>query len=241
MANVSGTTITSIVEAIADAVPQGFEIPQIAKSNWREELIVAYCVGKGKFSEGTDFTPQKQYINLQMDMYDLNGKWLGYQLGVHESTSTKQDLLNVPPMPTSMDSPPVQELPVKEWTKGVWTFADGSEIFAVGSAQSHLIPYKDGSFLFMVTTGQIITKGSGRYEGAYGTKQATGTAYVPPGLIQSGKFPSPGLDFDAKTIEVFRIVKAQDINPHPPRVPAGSSSTQSSSNVESKKSRRRRP
>ena len=236
MDNVSGTTITDLVEAIVGAVPQGFEIPQIAKSNWREELIVVYCVGKGKFSEGTDFTPQRKYINLQMDMYDLNGKWLGYQLGVHESTSTNQDLLYVPPMPTPMDGPPVPELPVKEWTKGVWTFADGSEIFAVGSAQSHLVPYTDGSFLFMVTTGQIITKGSGRYEGAHGTKQATGTTFVPPGLIQSGTFPSPGMEFDAKTIEVFRIVKAQDINPNPPGPPASSGGTQPSS--KSKESRR---
>jgi hypothetical protein len=222
MGNVSGTTISGLVEAIAGAVPQGIKIPQIARSNWREELIVVYCVGKGTFSDGPDFTPQRQIINLQMDMYDFNGNWLGYQLGVHESMSSTQDLLYVPPMPTSMDGPPVQELPIKEWTKGVWTFADGSEIFVVGSAQSHLIPYTDGSFLFMVTTGQIITKGSGRYEGAHGSKQATGTAYVPPGLIQSGKFPSPGFQFDAKTIEVFRIVKAQDIGPNPPGVPAPS-------------------
>lgn len=221
MGNVSGKTIGGMVEVISDFFPPGVRVPQTARSNWREELIVTYCVGRGKFSEGPDFTPQRQIINLQMDMYDFNGNWLGYQLGVHESMSSTQELLYVPPPPTSMDAPPVQELPIKEWTKGVWTFADGSEIFVVGSAQSHLIPYKDGSFLFMVTTGQIITKGSGRYEGAHGSKQATGTAFVPAGLIQSGKFPAPGFEFVARTIEVFRIVKAQDINPNPPGAPSG--------------------
>ena len=50
MGSVSGKTIAGLVEAVADVLPQGIEIPQTARSNWREELIVVYCVGKGKFS-----------------------------------------------------------------------------------------------------------------------------------------------------------------------------------------------
>jgi hypothetical protein len=197
------------------------EIPRDAHSDWREEVYVAYYVGKGKFSSPPEFVwdpPNNHfdfYINLLMDGYDiLTGKWVGHQQGVHHSVATVQDFLTVPPPPEGgFDDPfsPVPQPPVKEYTKGVWTFADGSEIYAVGPAQSHLIPFKDGSFLFMVTTGQTITKGTGRYKDCEGTKQATGTAFVPPGLIQSGKFPSPGLEFEARTIETFRIIKKHDL------------------------------
>ena len=218
----SNRTISEVLSSIAAGIGPGagraLQIPRVAHSNWREEVHVVYCVGKGKFSENPDFR-ERQLINLQMDMFDLNGKWVGYQLGVHESTSTPEELLRVPPPPPgSMDVPSeVPGPPIKEWTKGVWTFADGSEVYAVGQAQSHLVPFRDGSFLFMVTPGQVITNGTGRYEGAHGTKQATGTTLIPPGRIQSGQFPAPGKTFDAKTIEVFRIVKRQDIKGEGPQ------------------------
>jgi len=217
-------TVSDIIRSIGEGIGTARELPRKAHANWREEVIVTYCVGEGKFSSGDQFAPPLAFINLQMDMYDLHGKWLGYQLGVHESQSTDADLLAVWPPSAPWTAPPVPHPEVKEWTKGIWTFADGSEIHAVGPAQSHLIPFKDGSFLFMVTTGQTITNGTGRYAGCHGTKQATGTAFVPAGLIQSGKFPAPGLTFTARTLEVFRILKKKDLgqetlNPKPSNGP----------------------
>ena len=206
-------TLIGALERIASGLGDGSvnisvpELPRTAFSSWREEVIIVYCVGKGTFSADTKF------INLQMDMFDLNGHWVGYQLGVHESQSTPQQLLAVPPFADPWTQPPVPHPSTQEWTKGLWTFADGSEVYATGPAQSHLVPFQDGSFLFMVTTGQTITNGSGRYEGCHGTKQATGSAFVPAGLIQSGKFPAPNMQFDAKTIEVFRIAKRKDLGP----------------------------
>ncbi len=208
----SERTLTEVLDSIAASIGRGIELPREAHSSWREEVIIVYCVGKGKFSDDL------KYINLQMDMFDLNGKWVGYQLGVHLSYSTPQDLLSTPPPPQGpSDQPdsPVPHRPPKEWTKGLWTFADGSAVYAVGPVQSHLVPFNDGSFLFMVTTGQIITSGTGRYQGCAGSKQATGTAFVPAGLIQQRRFPAPGMEFEAKTIETFRIVKAQDIGSPP--------------------------
>lgn len=222
-------TITSLLENIATKVDYTFSPWNLRlkdQSNWREELIVVYCVGQGKFSSPPNLTPDTAYINLLMDMYDLNGNWLGTQEGVHLSHSTQEDLLAVPP-PTEgpFDQPdsPVPQPPAKEWTKGKWTFADGSSILAVGPARSRLVPFKDGSYLFMVTTGQTITSGTGRYEGCGGTKQATGTTLVPAGLIQSGEFPSAGMTFEAKTVEVFRIVRKRDVGSlsGPPAAPPG--------------------
>jgi hypothetical protein len=205
-------SLIEALELIAEGLgPQHNVPPRDAHSTWREEVIIAYCVGTGKFSQDMEF------INLQMDMFDLDGKWIGYQLGVHDSQSTLQELRTRPDPPQGpMDQPvgPVPHIPVMEWTKGVWTFADGSQVFAAGVAHSQLVSFTDGSFLFMVTTGQTITNGTGRYEGVHGTKQATGAALVPKEIV--GHFPAPGLEFPAKTIEVFRLVKAEDIVEQPP-------------------------
>lgn len=201
-------SLACLMESIANHLPPASELPRDAHSDWREEIIIAYCSGKGKFSQ------DKQFINLQLDMYDLHGKWIGFQQGVHQSESTAADLFYVPPMPEGpMNKPqgPVPHLPIKEWTKGVWTFADGSQIFAAGVAMSHFVPFTDGSFLFMVTTDQTITGGSGRYKGVYGTKQATGTAFVPGAVM--AHFPEPGMEFHARTIETFRLVKHHDLKP----------------------------
>jgi|GEM_PF-1285686 hypothetical protein len=215
--------LSEIAAAIGPGAGQATRIPRVAHSNWREEVYVVYYIGKGKFSSPPNFQfgPDKFefYINLQMDGYDLNGNWFGYQLGVHHSLSTPQDFASVPPPPTgAFNDPasPVPHPPVKEYTKGVWTFRDGSEIFAVGPAKSHLVPFKNGWFLFMVTTGQTITNGTGRFEGCAGIKEATGTTLIPPGLFQSEQFLKGGLEFEAKTIETFRIVKKRDIKPFPP-------------------------
>ncbi|HEU4386683.1 MAG TPA: hypothetical protein VFV34_02720 [Blastocatellia bacterium] len=224
-----GAIIDMIAANIGPGVGRWREIPRIAHSYWREDVDVVYYVGRGKFSEGENFIwdPRNNrfefYINLQMDGFDLlTGKWFGYQLGVHYSLSTVQDFLTTPPSPAGSYEDPASPVPqpaVKEFTKGVWTFADGSSVSAVGPAQSHLVPLRDGRFVFMVTTGQTITGGTGRYEGCAGTKQATGSAIVPAGAIQSGAFPKPGLEFDACTIETFRIVKKQDIGPFPSQPP----------------------
>jgi len=169
-----------------------------AKSGMREEVIVVYFVGRGKFSD------DMRLINLNMTMFDLDGNAIGQQHGVHESTSSLGDLFFIPPTPSGpFDQPPVPVAPVLEWTKGIWTFADGSSVYAVGPARSHIVPFNDGSLLFTVTTGQTITSGTGRFANAFGIKQATGSAFIPREAV--GSFPHPGLEFDAHTIEAFRI------------------------------------
>jgi hypothetical protein len=200
LAGVMGPSIAGLVGQSPASADTGAGPSQGGRAGPQEELLVCYFAGRGKFSE--DMT----LINLNMTMYDLDGHAIGTQHGVHESTSTPEDLFGVPPMPAPpFDAPPVPHEPVKEWTKGIWTFADGSGVYAVGPARSRIVPLKDGSCMFMVTTGQTITSGIGRYANAYGVKQATGSAYIPPGVLQSGFFPQPGMEFDARTIEVFRI------------------------------------
>ncbi len=183
--------------ASASAVQEGPE--HGGRVGPHEEVLVCYFAGQGTFSDDLRF------ITLNMTMYNLDGKPIGTQHGVHESQNP--DLFTIPPTPPPpFDAPPVPHEPTLEWTKGIWTFADGSGVYAAGPARSHIVPFRDGSVMFTVTTGQTITGGLGRYANAYGVKQATGSAFVPAWLIQQGLFPSPGLQFEARTIEVFRLV-----------------------------------
>jgi len=218
----------SLIEAINDIaanLPPGSATvnmpPRDAVGLWMEEALLVYCVGEGTFSDDT--TPTRATINLMMDIYDFTGRWIGYQQGVHLSFATAQDLFTTPPPPPPpFDAPsPVPTQDVKEWTKGLWSFADGSAVYAVGPAQSHLVPLKDGSFMFMVTTGQVLAGGIGRYKDCVGIKSATGSVHVPAGLLQSGKFPSPGLKFQARTVENFRIGLKEYVRPLPPGFPGG--------------------
>ena len=194
----------SIIEQSIGRIPIDF--PHVARSAGMEEVFVVYSLGRGKFSD----TGPPYYINLEVDLYDFSGRWIGYESGVNLSLDPPQASLKVPdPPPLPIDEPPVTAHPAaSSWTKGLFTFNDGA-LIVEGPALTHLSPLKDGSLLFSVTTSHIITAGTGLYEGARGTKQATGTALVPRELIESGKFPSPGLEFPVTTIETFRLIRKQ--------------------------------
>jgi hypothetical protein len=177
--------------------------PDIGRVAADEELLVCTFTGDGRFGASVE---NLRYITLNMTMYDLEGKAIGAQHGVHDSLSDLPYMLSTPPTPAPMfDEPPVPVVAAQEWTKGIWSFTDGSAVYAVGPARTHIIPFWDGSLLFTVTTGQTITGGIGRYKNAYGVKQATGSAFIPASIVQSGQFPVPNFQFVAHTIEVFRI------------------------------------
>jgi len=199
-------TISGALGTIAQsisAIPA--EFPEVARSAGMEEVFIVYSTGRGKFSD----TGPPYYINLEVDLYDFSGRWVGYESGVNLSLAPPQASFKVPdPPPLPIDQPPVPSFPADSWTKGLFTFNDGA-LIVEGPALTHLVALKDGSFLFSVTTSHMITAGTGSYEGARGTKQATGTAVVPKELIQSGKFPSPGLEFPVTTIETFRLIRKQ--------------------------------
>src|SRR5260370_9919995 len=82
-------------------------------------------------------------------------------------------------------------------TQAHWVFGDRSSIIVAGPATSHLVPLPDGSFIFMVSTAQIITGGTRRFEGAYGLVQSLVSTHVPNGLNLFGppvvSLPPPSL------------------------------------------------
>src|SRR5215467_14275600 len=173
-----GTGVADILaQTLASLIPSMFGQ---SVTDPRDEVIVRYSKGTGRFSA------DKKYITLDMKQYDLAGQTDGNQLGVwHAKFSTPQELLQVPPTPTGpMNEPigPVPHLAPVAQTKATWTFGDGSSVTVIGPATSHLIPLKDGSFIFLVSTAQVITSGTGRYEGASGVNQSLGGTFVPAGV-----------------------------------------------------------
>jgi len=192
------------------------------QSDARDEVIVRATRGTGQFSQ------DKKYIALRMTMYKLGGERDGYHEGVWEANfKDPKELLGRPAKPEGpMNEPrgPVEHIPVAAYTKAQWVFGDKSSIIVVGPASSHLIPLQDGSFIFMVSTAQMITGGTGRYEGAYGLVQSLGATHVPANVNLFG--PDP-VSFEATTFDTFRVVRAQNLarpgpaGPRPQPQPAG--------------------
>jgi hypothetical protein len=183
---------------------------QGTQSDPREEVLVRYTHGRGRFS------PDKRYISLSMRMYDLADQQDGHHEGVWEAQFSEPRVLLARPAPPGgpLNEPrgPVEPVGVVAQTKGIWAFGDNSAIVAVGPALSHLIPLDDGSFLFLVSCAQFICDGSGRYAGAYGLKTSLGSTHVPRGVDLFG----PGdVTFEARTVDTFRVVRAPHLAPAP--------------------------
>jgi len=182
----------------------GFGRPAIfdAHTTADEQVLITYTRGQGRFSD------DKQYIALHNQIYNLDGTENGLHQGVWQALFSSPGQLLARPAPPigPMNEPvgPVPSWPVSANTIAKWTHADGSSISSVGPAASHLIPLSDGSFLFLVITGQIITEGTGRFAGARGLTQSLGATYVMAGTdLFSAQGPST---FPALTLDTFKLV-----------------------------------
>lgn len=146
-------------------------------------------------------------------MYMLDGTEDGISKGIDAPVSLAalkeaQDLSKPanPKAPFNEPGPPVADVNILSYTKGFWRFADGSTITAIGPANVRVVLFSDEATELWITGDQIITGGTGRYAGAQGLKTVAGSSWVRPG--RELFIPEP---FSAKTIEVFRIVRAENI------------------------------
>ena len=197
-------TLTDALNNIAGGVGGDWRVPHAAKSDDREEVIIRYTVGTGEFSA------DMSYNVLRMKMFKMNGEPDGTHDGVWEPQLPPNELYerpNPPHGPLTEPAGPIEHIPIRAYTKAIWTFGDGSSITAVGPANLHLVRLSDSSQIFLVSVAAIITNGSARYEGAYGVKTALGSTFVPAGM-DLFNLPS-GFKFGAVTVETFRVIKAR--------------------------------
>ncbi len=167
-----------------------------------ERVLLRFTKGTGRFSK------DKRFITLNMTMYGADLRPDGHHEGVWEALFPDLKALMAVPRPPapSLNAPqgPVEHLPPLAATKAIWAFGDGSAVYAVGPALTHLVPLGDGSSNFSVACSQIVTNGTGKFAGVHGLKQSLGATKVPPGV----NFFDPNLtvEFEAHTVDTFRIV-----------------------------------
>ena len=192
----------SVAEILQTALASLIPTARESTVDPRDELIIRYTRGPARFS------PDKQFISLDLKMYTLDGEEDGTHHAVLQALyKTPQELLNVPPMPTGPMNVPVGPVPHIEpmgQTKAIWSFLDGSSISVVGPSISHLVPLTDGGFIFCCSTGQVVTGGTGRYEGVVGTHQTLGSSFVPPGM---DIFGAAITTFEVSNVETFKVIR----------------------------------
>jgi hypothetical protein len=106
--------------------------------------------------------------------------------------------------------PPVPEPPAQAYTKGTWTFGDGSSLTAVGQALVHAAKIQTGETNLWIAADQLISYGTGRYEGAQGLKTAAISVLIPEGVSLE-----EAQEVTVKSLDVFRIARREFIGQIP--------------------------
>jgi quinol monooxygenase YgiN len=212
--------------AAAQAVQHGTEacrareipLDAFGDKHGREEVFVRYTVGKGRFAKWHDPAKGRAEVLLSAltcRMYELDRTRDGTFKGRWYPQITPDKMMETPTQTHSrpFDNPvgPFVETGVGAWTEAEWKFSDGSSIIGTGPASLQLVKFNEGDGLFLVSVAGIIANGTGKYTNARGVKTALGATYVPPGT-DLFHLP-PNTQFDAVTVETFRVVLADDITP----------------------------
>ena len=189
------------------------QLPDLARAAHLpyEALFVRSTIGKGRFSEG------KRYLSIRGRLYLLNGQLDGDWEGIYEFLVPLSGLGETPQPagpPYNRPAGPMSELQPQAYAKGRWSFEEGS-VTAIGPALLHTaellttslikrgnnLTWKENALLW-ISSNQIITNGSGSFEGAQGLKTAAVSVFIP------GNIPWEEVDeVEVKTSEVFRLLR----------------------------------
>ena len=178
-----------------------------------EEVLVRYTIGQGKFHA------DKSSLSVRGKLYLLNGQLDGEWEGIYEFLTPLSGLGETPQPagpPYNRPAGPVSQPQPQAYAKGRWSFAGGS-VTAIGPALLHIaellttslskrgndLAWKENS-LFWMSSNQIITNGSGRFEGAQGLKTEAVSVFM------LGNIPLDEVDeVVVKTSEVFRLLRKE--------------------------------
>lgn len=172
-----------------------------------EDLVVCYTTGRGTLS------PDRRYLSVRGQIFKLGGEPDGHWAGEHEIVIPLAEAWQTPPPPPgpfNRPVPPVPEPPAQAYTKGTWTFGDGSSLTAVGQALVHAAKVQTGETDLWIAANQLISYGTGRYAGAQGLMTAAISILIPEGVaLEEVK------DVTVKSLDVFRIARKEFIGPTP--------------------------
>jgi quinol monooxygenase YgiN len=204
-------TLVGVLEQLAGGIGSaGLSIPMDAYGDkkGREEVIIRYTVGKGEFA----MWKGKLVSALHCAMFKLSGERDGTFEGVWEPQIDPAKMAEKPAQPQdplNKAEGPFPPTYIGAFTKAIWTFGDDSAIIGIGPASLQLANFTDESALFLVSVAGIIANGKGKYKDARGVKTALGATFIPKGSTFPD--PTPGNQFDAVTVETFRVVRAKQL------------------------------
>src|SRR5262249_29889374 len=146
-------------------------------------------------------------------MFLLNGREDGHWEGGHELLVPLSAVWETPPPPLPPFNIPVPEVPEpspQAYTKGIWTFGDGSSLTAIGQAIMHAAKFQTADTNLWISANQLISNGSGKFAGAQGLKIAGISILVPSGTSLEAAETAV-----VTTIEVFRVTRHEYIGKPP--------------------------
>jgi hypothetical protein len=192
---------------------QDFRVPVAAIADNREDLIIRTSIGRGTLES-------RKYLSLRGESFrsaqDRDGSWAGeYEIVVPLASLEQAPAPAVPPFNRPVG--PIPHLPPQGFSKGTWTFGDGSSITVVGPALLLTAQTSTLHRLLWVSANQMITGGTNRFAQAQGTKTAAISIQIPDGTTLEDL-----RSFQFTSVDVFRVVRKEFIGtpPPPPGTPA---------------------
>ncbi len=191
-------------------------IPAAAFGDPREQLLLRYGTGTGRFSQ------EGKVLTLNGQAFTLDGGEDGTWQGTYELVVALDAVSDTPPPaepPFNRPAGPIPQPAPQAFSRETWRFGDGSSLSVVGPALLHSAKTLTGATVLWISANQLIARGTGRYAGAQGTKTAGISIFVKPGaaLDEQG-------DVTVKTADAFRIVKKEFIGELPPGPPGAAAS-----------------
>jgi hypothetical protein len=178
-------------------VPLPVEIPADAFAAPFEELIIVYSVGVATFSG------DHRFISFQGEVFQVNqvadGRWSG-------TWELKVDLEAARSTPQTADPPfnrpagKVATTLANAFSKARWDFGDGSSITVAGAGFAHTSTTSMLNNVVWLSGNQLISFGTGRFEGAQGTK----TAAIGLWLRPNQPFQEAH-QVEMKSLDIFRV------------------------------------
>jgi hypothetical protein len=189
------------IQSLLASTPVAAQVPP-------EDLFVCYTIGTGTFSS------DKKYFSVTGNIFLMTGETCGSWAAEHEilvSLSAVWQAPWPPPGPFNIPVPPVPDPAAQVYTKGAWTFSDSSSLTAVGQGLLHAAKYQNRDTDFWITANQLISNGTGIFEGAQGLKTAIISALIPSNTSLEKVEGS----VTVKSIDVFRIARKGIVGPLP--------------------------